>query len=96
MLTTVLLEEEIKLIPENVASKIEKAFDDSSEQYLTLKAVFETFKHEQGIPSLLERNFTFLPILIVFCILYRRGENTTHSKSVISRARKERKYRFGI
>lgn len=53
MLKTILLEEEFRQIPENVACKIDKALTETSQQYLNLTALYETFKRDQGLNLLI-------------------------------------------
>ncbi|XP_065213613.1 nucleoprotein TPR-like isoform X2 [Planococcus citri] len=47
MLETVLLEEEYSLIPEGIRSKIDKILSETSERYLNVTALHETFKRDQ-------------------------------------------------
>lgn len=48
MLKNVLSDEEIRSIPEHVASKIEKVLNENSVQYMNVKALYETSKRDHG------------------------------------------------
>lgn len=64
MLNSVLSEEEFRSIPEHTASKIEKALNENSEQYMTIKALYETCKRDHG------RNMVCILLISVFSAQY--------------------------